>query len=111
MSGRKFRQPAYLATSFSEQVARRFVRMRGGNDCVLWRVRIDAERKCRHVNLVTKTNVPGEEEYLFAAYSTFVVKRVRWSTNPTIDEPHIVELDAMVDNTQEPEDLPLSPWI
>ena len=44
--------------------------------------------RCRHVNLVTKTNVPGEEEYLFAAYSTFVVKRVRWSTNPTIDEPH-----------------------
>ena len=66
--------------------------------------------RCRHVNLVTKTNVPGEEEYLFAAYSTFEVRRVEWSANPTIDEPHIVELDAMVDNGREEEDLPLSPW-
>ena len=29
-------------------------------------VRIDAVRKCTHVNLVRKTNVAGEEEYLFA---------------------------------------------
>ena len=31
-----------------------------------WLVRIDDVRKCTHVNLVRKTNVPGEEEYLFA---------------------------------------------
>ena len=66
--------------------------------------------RCRHVNLITKTNVPGEEEYLFAAYSTFVVKRVEWSANPTTNNPHIVELDAVVDNMEESEDLPLSPW-
>eukprot|EP01045_Picozoa_sp_COSAG04_P008175 COSAG04_NODE_447_length_14267_cov_17.958569_12_plen_395_part_00 len=58
---RKFRQPAFFATSFSEAVARRFIEMRGGSDCVLWRVRIDPERKCVHVNLVKKTNFPGEE--------------------------------------------------
>ena len=77
---RKYRQPAYLATSFSEAVARQFIQMRGGNDCVLWRVssprecfthsaqpvalaqvRIDPERKCVHVNLVKRTNVEGEE--------------------------------------------------
>ena len=39
VKGRKFRQPAYLATSFSEAVARQFLAMRGGSDCVLWRVR------------------------------------------------------------------------
>ena len=39
VEGRKFRQPAYLATSFSEAVARDFIAMRGGSDCVLWRVR------------------------------------------------------------------------
>ena len=39
VKGRKFRQPAYLATSFSEGVARQFLAMRGGSDCVLWRVR------------------------------------------------------------------------
>ena len=31
-----------------------------------WQVRIDPTRKCVHVNLVKKSNVPGEEEYLFA---------------------------------------------
>ena len=39
VKGRQFRQPAYLATSFSEAVARQFLAMRGGSDCVLWRVR------------------------------------------------------------------------
>ena len=31
-----------------------------------WQVRIDPTRKCVHVNLVKKSNVLGEEEYLFA---------------------------------------------
>ena len=39
VKGCQFRQPAYLATSFSEGVARQFLAMRGGSDCVLWRVR------------------------------------------------------------------------
>ena len=39
VKGRQFRQPAYLATSFSEAVARQFLASRGGSDCVLWRVR------------------------------------------------------------------------
>ena len=109
VKGRKFRQPAYLATSFSEQVARRFLVERGGSDCVLWRVRIDPVRKCVHVNLVKKTNVPGEEEYLFAPYSAFTVLSVRWGAG-TAAAPHEIELLAAVDNKEEPEDLPLAPW-
>eukprot|EP01045_Picozoa_sp_COSAG04_P015780 COSAG04_NODE_1273_length_7466_cov_76.544319_4_plen_458_part_00 len=107
--GRKFRQPAYLATSFSEAVARRFIEMRGGSDCVLWRVRIDPARKCVHVNLVNKTNVPGEEEYLFAPYSAFTVLSAQWNAG-TVAAPHEIELLAAVDNKEEPEDLPLAPW-
>ena len=107
--GREFRQPAYLATSFSEDVARRFIVERGGDDCVLWRVRIDPERKCTHVNLVKKTNVPGEEEYLFAPYSAFTVLSVQWKAG-TVAEPHEIELLAAADNKREPEDLPLAPW-
>ena len=64
--GREFRTPAYLATSFSLDVANRFLR-RSTMPCkVRYLVRIDPVRKCVHVNLVKKTNVPGEEEYLFA---------------------------------------------
>ena len=109
VKGRKYRQPAYLATSFSEAVARRFIAMRGGTDCVLWRVRIDSVRKCVHVNLVKNSNVPGEEEYLFAPYSVFTVLSATWNAG-TAAAPHEIELLAAVDNKAEPEDLPLAPW-
>ena len=107
--GKAFRQPAFLATSFSPAVAHSFIAMRGGDDCVLWTIRIDSARKCKHVNLVTKTNVPGEQEYLFAPYSAFTVLSVSWNAG-TVAEPHQIELLAAVDNKDEPEDLPLAPW-
>ena len=72
-------------------------------------MRIDPERKCGHVNLVRKTNVQGEEEYLFAPYSAFEVLSVSWNAG-TDAEPHVIELLAAVDNKAEPEDLPLAPW-
>ena len=76
---------------------------------MLWRVRIDPDRKCLHVNLVKKTNVAGEEEYLFAPYSAFTVLSAEWNTG-TDNDPHVIELVAAVDNKAEPEDLPLAPW-
>ena len=66
-------------------------------------------RKCNHVNLVRKTNVPGEEEYLFAPYSAFTVMSARWNAGTTA-APHEIELLAAADNQEEPEDLPLAPW-
>ena len=76
---------------------------------MLWRVRIDPDRKCLHVNLVTKSNVPGEEEYLFAPYSAFTVLSATWNGG-TVARPHEIELLAAADNKEEPEDLPLAPW-
>ena len=78
---------------------------------VLWRVRVDPVRRCVHVNLVTKRvpGLPDEQEYLFAPYSTFTVRRAQWRAG-TDAEPHLIELDAAVDNKAEPEDLPLAPW-
>jgi hypothetical protein len=66
VKGREFRQPAYFATSFSSAVADAFMARSAMASKVRWLVRIDAVRKCTHVNLVRKTNVAGEEEYLFA---------------------------------------------
>ena len=111
VGSRKYRQPAYLATSFSEAVARQFIVERGGDDCVLWRVRIDPVRKCHHVNLVTKTvpGLPDEQEYLFAPYSAFTVLSSTWNAGTAAD-PHVIELQAAVDNKAEREDLPLAPW-
>ena len=83
--------------------------MRGGDNCVLWRVRIDPARKCHHVNLVKRTHVDGENEYLFVPYSVFTVLSAQWRAG-TAKQPHVVELLAAVDNKEEPEDLPLAPW-
>ena len=71
--GMKFRQPAYLATSFDVRVANDFIARSTMPSRVRWSIRIDPERKCKHVNLVLKSNVPGEQEYLFVPYSAFTV--------------------------------------
>ena len=109
VSGRQFRQPAYLATSFSRAVAAGFLGRSDSASKVLWLVRIDPLRKCVHVNLVKRSNVPGEEEYLFAPYSAFTVVKASWNAGTTAD-PHVIELLAAVDNKEAPEDLPLAPW-
>ena len=66
------------------------------------------------MSLVRKSHVAGEAEYLFAPYSVFTVQRVEWSVlgagGATADQPHIVHLEAAVDNLKEPEDLPVAPW-
>jgi hypothetical protein len=59
--GRQFRQPAYLATSFSRAVCEDFIARATSPVRILWLIRIDPVHKCRHVNLVKKSNVPGEE--------------------------------------------------
>ena len=108
VAGRHFRQPAYLATSFSRAVADGFIARSNMPSKALWLVRIDPVRKCRHVNLVRNTHV-AEQEYLFTPYSAFTVIRAAWNAGTTAD-PHVVELEAAVDNQAEPEDLPLAPW-
>ena len=107
---RAFWQSAFLATSFSEGVADGFIeRVPAQYPKVKWLIRIDPMRKCVHVNLVKRTNVPGEEEYLFAPYSAFTVLSVAWNAG-TDAAPHVIELLAAADNRKAAEDLPLAPW-
>ena len=117
--GKRFRSPGFLATSFSEDKAYEFwfrAHVESKLPAVKWVVHVDprgetsARYRCKHVNLVTKTNVPGEQEYLFAPYSVFTVRSVQFSESADDDDPHIIELDAAVDNRKEPEDLPTAPW-
>jgi hypothetical protein len=81
VAGREYRQPAYLATSFSRDVAIRFLRRSTMAAKVLWLIHIDPELMCVHVNLVKKSNVPGEEEYLFAPCESPVVLCPRLDDN------------------------------
>jgi len=58
------------------------------------------------------THCPGEQEFLFQAYSVFTVKEVQWSPLPvaTAAQPHRITLVPALDNAGEPDDLPLAPW-
>ena len=127
--GKKYRVPGFLATSFSKDVA---VGFRDGNGYpkdspgVLWVVHVDPAgehdpaQRCKHVNFVQHSLVPGEQEYLFAPYSIFTVRAVSWGAGGA---PHRIELDAASDNRAAAEggagrwatpagseDLPLAPW-
>ncbi len=114
---RHYRVPGFLATSFSIQIAKKFMMgaAKRGEEPILWTVRLDergeTERKyrCLHVNLLNAHEY-GEQEFLFVPYSTFTVQFVQWSPRPTIEMPHRITIVAALDNKAEPEDLPVAPW-
>ena len=67
--GKEYRTPQHLSSSFGRAVAKHFIAraVLGGdvNPYILWKICIDPDLGCDHVNLVTETHVPGEFEYLF----------------------------------------------
>jgi hypothetical protein len=98
-----------------------------GSQPVMWVVHVDPAgehdpaKRCKHVNFVEHSLVPGEQEYLFAPYSIFTVRSVSWGAAG--GAPHRIELDAASDNNVAAEggagrwatpagseDLPLAPW-
>merc|ERR1719399_64002 len=120
--GKKYRVSGFLATSLRQSVTNNFMfrAEAAGYPVVQWCVQLDRRadpqgenslaHRCKHVNLLRVTHVPGEEEYLFAAFSVFTVREVVWSSAPTMQDPHRITLEAAIDNAQESEDLPLAPW-
>jgi hypothetical protein len=106
-----------LATSFSEAVAYAFLynKYAEGKTPVKWIVEMDPRGrddpiyKCKRVNFVD-TNTLGEEEFLFAPYSTFTVLEVCVPDRVTDADPVVVRLLAAVDNLHEWDDLDLAPW-
>ena len=66
--------------------------------------------RCRQVNLVEKSNVKGEVEFLFAPFSVFTVVSAHAPVKPTASNPIVIVLEAAIDNRDEPDDLPVSPW-
>jgi hypothetical protein len=107
-----------LATSFSEDVAYRFLYMKfaEGETPVKWIVELDPrgrdalQYRCKHVNFCENSDVPGEEEFLFAPYSVFTVISLTAPPAPTDEHPVVVRWQAAVDNLKESEDLPIAPW-
>ena len=110
--GKQFRSPQFLSTSISRGVAFDFVHRAVGRGeiPVLWEFHFDEDYRCKHVNILSKSNVEGEKEFLFAAYSVFTVRVKEIQVNPTWKNPHKIALDVAPDNQDYPENLPVSPW-
>ena len=118
MQGRKYRVPAFLASSTQRSVAAKFAfdafAANDSHPCAIWCIQVDKrgkrhpEHRVKHMTFVSKTLVKGEEEYLFAPYSVFTLVSCRWSDE--LCKPHEITLHAACDNKKEDEHLVLTPW-
>merc|ERR1719201_705484 len=115
MIGKKYRVPGVLATSLRREIAAAFaLKADKAHPCAMWRIVFDPrgkdhpEYRVKHMAFVSKTLVVGEREYLFAPYSVFTLVSVKWSAKLT--KSHEFTIRAALDNKEEEEDLPLSPW-
>ncbi len=121
VAGKKYRIPMFLATSFNRQVAENFMVMAAdlGDTPVIWTIKVDPrgaaqlQYRCKHVNQVPKSNVPGEYEFLYAPYSVGTIESVTLppaGAVPTRACPIQIVIVAALDNKEEPQDVPLAPW-
>lgn len=116
--GKEYRVPGFLATSSSHRNAQEFIYVEAtayDKPGVLWKVHVnpagaqDPSQHCKNVIFYQHAHVPDQQDYIFAAYSVFTIRKVTWSADPT-STPHLIELDAALDNALCSEDLPLAPW-
>jgi hypothetical protein len=86
-----YRVPFPLASSFQDATAQRVGIERAEGrldpsgkvvDLVMWRIQMDARRRCKHANFLT--NNVTEFEFLFAAYSCFQVRSIAFNPFPTL---------------------------
>merc|ERR1711971_553197 len=111
----KYRVPGFLATSNDQSIAAGFAtRAHPDHPRALWCIKFDKRGelqpgyRIQHMTYVSKSLVPGEQEYLFSPYSVFTLVSVKWSN--TLRKPHEFVIEAALDNKKEDESLPLAPW-
>ena len=114
-AGRKYRVPMFLATSFSEAVARGFMVMREPPALFVIHLPPPAAGRpfvgCFHANFVSQDHLP-EEEYLFTPYSVMtVLEGPQWCD----DGGHwqvvlAAAADNQLDDAPGSERLPLAEW-
>ena len=118
--GNVYRVPGFLATSFVEGTATRFLLRRQGvrrQSPVLYRVHLDprghgdTQFRCQHVNLLARPDAGHQEhEFLFAPYAPFRVRAVHRAACTQDDPYHVIDLEATLDGKLEAEDVPLAPF-
>lgn len=83
---------------------------------VIWVVHVDKRGasnqryRNRNASLIRKSQVEGDEEYLFVPYSVFTVTKVVRGESSGFSRPFEIHVQAALDNALEPQDLILAPW-
>lgn len=78
---------------------------------VIWVVHVDKRGasnqryRNRNASLIRKSQVEGEEEYLFVPYSVFTVTKVVRGESSGFSRPFEIHVQAALDNALEPQDL------
>ena len=113
-TGRWYRVPHSLASSFFRAKAYDFMGYQPDEQPKAeWTITFDKTRRCPHVNYLDRTEVPGEEEFLFSAYSAFKVVEFRPPASGDgrdRNDPFRITLEAHYDNSMAPENVPSAPW-
>ena len=114
-TGRIYRIPGLLATSFKTSVAIGFMSRAKDDPKVLWTIKLKDREElgggCNQVSFLEKTAYTQEKEFLFSTYSCFRVLECTLSDNPyDEDTPHQITIEACKDNSKEPENVPSAPW-
>lgn len=112
------RVPAFWPTTNTEAVAKSFRRraQADGHEPILWRINVDEDKGCYHVQQIKHSLVyngefnPSETEYLFAPFSPFKIVSVNFKSDPTVDDPHEITVYAMPDGKHVPDTVELFPW-
>ena len=80
-----YRVPHPLASSFDESTAYKFMGYQPHDmpKCE-WTIKLNSKKGCVHVNFMDASEVPGESEYLFSAYSAFKVCLKRTFMPPSV---------------------------
>eukprot|EP00729_Bicosta_minor_P005524 gene5524-5614_t len=121
---KKYRVPGFLATTFNLDIAHVFCEraykasQSAGMDsaAVIWVVHVDKRGasnqryRNRNASLIRKSQVEGEEEYLFVPYSVFTVTKVVRGESSGFSRPFEIHVQAALDNALEPQDLIMAPW-
>lgn len=114
LRGEKYRSPMPLASTKQRAIASHFLsQVQRDLEPVMFVFcfRDDIAPPCVHANyLESVTQVRGEEEILFSAYSAFQVGAVEIKNDATWMQPHAVMLEVCPDNRLERENLPLAKW-
>jgi len=109
--GKVFKVDSFVASTPQATVATDFLRKAEGSGRQPLMFVIDLQGGCTHVSCLRLSAHPHEIEWLFTIYAPFMVMNADWRDNPTVANPHTIQLMKIHHlNHKLPPNLALAPW-